>query len=222
MGQSKTQVSVVIPAYNAEQYLPEQLEALLNNTVSIAEIIVSDNGSTDSTKDLVLKAAEKHENVKYLDAGQRQGPNYARNKGIEQASHELVLLCDADDIVAEDWAEKLLGALETADLVGSGYYTYLFSEVSGRYEISSTSIEQPTVFNDQVYSLSCSMGVCSSMKTRQKAPERVGSRSRAASSRLSKSWSLSRAVTRAVSVVLPWASSPRSGRLPPFLASRRS
>lgn len=159
MGQSKAKVSVVIPAYNAEQYLPEQLEALLNNTVSIAEIIVSDNGSTDSTKDLVLKAAEKHENVKYLDAGQRQGPNYARNKGIEQAGHELVLLCDADDIVAEDWAEKLLGALETADLVGSGYYTYLFSEVSGRYEISSASIEQPTVFNDQVYSLSCSMGM---------------------------------------------------------------
>lgn len=166
MERSKPEFSVVIPAYNASEYLQEQIDALLNSTVAVPEIIVSDNGSTDSTKDLVLQAAQKHENIKYLDAGQRQGPNYARNKGIEYAHYDLVLLCDADDIVAENWAEKLIQALESADLVGSGYYTYLFNEVTDSYEVSSALYEQPTVFNHQVYSLSCSMGMTKAAFTR--------------------------------------------------------
>lgn len=151
--------SVVIPAYNAEDYLTEQLEALLRGTVDVPEIIISDNGSTDSTKNIALSFSEKHKNITYVDSGQRQGPNYARNRGIHAAKNDVILLCDADDIVAETWAEKLVQALESADVVGSGYYHYRFNEVSGRYETGSASCEQPHVFNGRVYSLSCSMGM---------------------------------------------------------------
>lgn len=151
--------TVVIPAYNAADYLQEQLEALLNNTVTIPEIIVSDNGSTDSTKILVERLSQRHTNIKYVNSGERGGVSYARNKGIQQADNELVLLCDADDIVVANWAETLLRALEKADLVGSGYYTYLFNTETGQYETSSASCQQPQVFNDRAYSLSCSMGM---------------------------------------------------------------
>lgn len=151
--------TVVIPAYNAADYLQEQLEALLHNTVDIPEIIVSDNGSTDSTKALVECFAQKHKNIKYLYSGERAGVSYARNKGVQQVHNELILLCDADDIVAEDWAEKLVEALETADLVGSGYHSYLYDEDKDGYEVLSTSFQQPSVFNNQPYSLSCSMGM---------------------------------------------------------------
>ena len=64
--------------------------------------------------------------------------------------------------------------------------------------------------------------VVSSMNVRQNAPRRVGSKSSTASSSEAKSCSAKSAVTRAVSVVLPCASSPNAGGLPPFFASRRS
>lgn len=150
--------TVVIPAYNAADYLPEQLEALLHNTIDIPEIIVSDNRSTDSTKALVERFAQKHKNIKYLYSGEYAGVSYARNRAIQQVHNELVLLCDADDIVAEDWAEKLIQALETADLVGSGYAFYSFDGDTGQYAITSDFCQQPKAFGNQPYCIGGSMG----------------------------------------------------------------
>ncbi|WP_237242424.1 glycosyltransferase family 2 protein [Rothia nasimurium] len=151
--------SVVIPAYNAESYLQEQLEALLNNTVSIPEIIVSDNGSTDSTKGIVECYAQKYENIKYLYSGECRGVSYARNKAIRRVHSELILMCDADDVVSKDWAEKLIRALDTADLVGSGYGFYLFDEGMKQFTVTYHDCQQPKVFGDQPYCVASSMGV---------------------------------------------------------------
>lgn len=156
---SMPKISVVIPAYNAASFIEEQVEALLANTFEVAEIVVADNGSTDSTRRITERLAQQYGVVRYVDASQQKGANSARNMGIECATHDLLLLCDADDVVASDWAEKLVIALEDSDLVGSGYRYYVLNEDSGDYEARATVLEQPIVFGSEPYLVSCSMGM---------------------------------------------------------------
>ncbi len=156
---SMPKVSVVIPAYNAASYIEEQVEALLANTFEVAEIVVADNGSTDSTRHIIERLAQQYGVVRYVDASQQKGANSARNIGIACATYDLLLLCDADDVVASDWAEKLVIALEDSDFVGSGYCYYVLNEDSGDYEERATVLEQPTVFGSEPYLVSCSMGM---------------------------------------------------------------
>lgn len=159
MVRTTPKISVVIPAFNVAPFIEDQVEALLANNLTVDEIVIADNGSTDSTHQITEHLMHKHGVVRYLDASQRKGANFARNLGIEFATHDLILLCDADDVVASNWAEKLVAELESNDLVGSGYQHYVMNEVTGAYEVESTVLEQPTVFGVEPYSLSCSMGM---------------------------------------------------------------
>lgn len=113
-------VSVVIPTYNAASVLPEQLEALAQQTTSESfEVVVSDNGSTDG---LVSVLTEWQGRVPYLlrrvDASGRQGVSHARNVGVLASDGEFVLVCDADDAVHPGWIDGHVTALATADVTG--------------------------------------------------------------------------------------------------------
>ena len=86
-------ISVVIPAYNAAVFLAEAVESVLAQSYGVCEIIVVDDGSDDGTE----AAARRHENVRYFRQEHR-GPSAARNRGIIEASGDLVAFLDADDI----------------------------------------------------------------------------------------------------------------------------
>lgn len=88
-------VSVIIPAYNAEQYIAEALESVVAQTYHHYEIIVVDDGSTDDTRGVLQP---------YIDQGvisycycSNSGPATARNAGIQMARGDLVGFLDADD-----------------------------------------------------------------------------------------------------------------------------
>jgi len=85
-------VSVVVPAYNAEKYLGKCLESLLGQTYSNLEIIVVDDGSTDSTA-----AVAKSFNVRYLHQ-ENQGVGVTMNVGFKAATGDLIASLDADDL----------------------------------------------------------------------------------------------------------------------------
>ena len=111
-------VSVIIPIYNAMEYLPISLEKVLNQTYHNIEILLVDNNSKDGSYDYI-KTLEKNDcRVKALIATM-QGPNYARKVGFEASTGDYVLFCDSDDFVEQDAIENFVGKLEetNADIV---------------------------------------------------------------------------------------------------------
>lgn len=93
----KSIVSVIIPAYNASQYLAETLESVLQQTFANFEIIVVDDGSKDNTTDIVRSFSQQDSRVK-LVSQKNQGVSVARNTGIKNAQGELIAFLDADDL----------------------------------------------------------------------------------------------------------------------------
>lgn len=96
-------ISVVIPAYNEEKYLPACLKALNNQTYprNRYEIIVADNNSTDETVQVATQ-----ENAKVVTA-QRQGYVFAVKEGVSHAKGMIIASTDADSVVPRDWLSKI-------------------------------------------------------------------------------------------------------------------
>lgn len=92
-------VSVIIPAHNAEETILRALHSIATQTVRAREIIVIDDGSTDRTASLVEQeiAMEGWITPIQLIKQKKQGPSKARNKGIQQAKSEYIAFLDADD-----------------------------------------------------------------------------------------------------------------------------
>ncbi|MFI5429465.1 glycosyltransferase family 2 protein [Aeromicrobium sp. UC242_57] len=100
------EISVVIPCRNGAMTLKEQLDSLAaQQTEYVYEVIVANNGSTDSTADLVARYATEHPHVKLTDASESSGINVARNAGVRFSRGKYVLLCDADDVVHPGWIQ---------------------------------------------------------------------------------------------------------------------
>lgn len=93
----KPKVSVVIPAYNASQDLPETLKSVLQQTFTDFEILIVDDGSTDSTVDVARRYVESDSRVRLISQP-NQGVSVARNTGLQESIGEFVALLDADDL----------------------------------------------------------------------------------------------------------------------------
>ncbi len=103
-------ISVVIPARNAAATLGAQLSALAIQAHGATwEVIVADNGSTDDTAEVASAFANRIP-VRVVDASRRRGPSAARNIGVTHAVGDLLLFCDADDVVLRGWVPALAQA----------------------------------------------------------------------------------------------------------------
>lgn len=118
----KEKVSIVIPAYNSEKYIKDCILSLQNQTYKNIEIIVVNDGSKDSTLEILNSLAAEYKNLIVLSQD-NHGIAYTRNRGIEFASGEYLMFMDNDDSMKEDCVETLLKTIiETnADMVVGGY-----------------------------------------------------------------------------------------------------
>ncbi|UVW16006.1 glycosyltransferase family 2 protein [Leuconostoc citreum] len=98
----KTLVSVIVPVYNVENYLSKSFDSIVNQTYKDIEIIVINDGSTDSSGKIADKYAEKFSNFKVYHTENR-GLSEARNYGLEKSKGEYIFFLDPDD-----WIEKEL------------------------------------------------------------------------------------------------------------------
>lgn len=114
-------ISIVVPIYNIENYLPETLNSILNQSmIEEMEVLMIDDGSTDNSKDIVEEYALDYDNF-FAFHKSNEGPSIARNLGIELAKGEYVMFLDSDDIILPDRCEKLYGLAKKndSDFVGS-------------------------------------------------------------------------------------------------------
>lgn len=108
-------LSVVIPAYNEERRLPPTLHRLFAYLPSIGrpfEIIISDDGSSDGTADMVRGLQREHPELVLLSDGKNRGRTLAMRRGFEVARGELILETDSDGSVAEEAIGRCVTAFE--------------------------------------------------------------------------------------------------------------
>ncbi len=104
----KKSISVIIPVYNAEKYVGEAIESVLSQTIQPMEIILIDDGSTDSSAEKVNEYTPDVELIRQ----ENKGIGGARNTGIKNAKGDIIAFLDSDDLWPEDHLEVLLSALQ--------------------------------------------------------------------------------------------------------------
>lgn len=102
----KSLISVVIPVYNVEKYLPACLDSVINQTYRNLEIIIVDDGSTDECPSICDKYASIDKRITVIHQN-NGGLSDARNTGIDIAKGEYITFIDSDDLVALDMIEYL-------------------------------------------------------------------------------------------------------------------
>lgn len=116
------QVSVIILAYNAEEYVAQAIDSALRQTEQNIEVIVVDDGSTDKTLKVVKSFDDKR--VKVLVNQQNWGQNFCTNLAIKEAQGNWITRLDADDWYAIDRLEKLLNIAysQNIDMIADDIY----------------------------------------------------------------------------------------------------
>lgn len=129
---SQESISVIIPVYNAEKYLADAVESVLQQTVQPAEIILVDDGSTDSS----VEVAEKFIPHVILIRQKNKGISGARNTGIRHSKGDILAFIDNDDIWPPDHIEKLSALLQERKELHMAF-GYVQQFISG--DVKSTS-----------------------------------------------------------------------------------
>ena len=116
-------ISIVVPVYNAEEYIETCVQSILQQTYPEWELILIDNGSTDHSYEICRKFSHLDGRIFVFHQYRNQGVSVARNLGKEKANGEFVTFIDADDWVKKDYLETLLGICkkEFSDMVICSY-----------------------------------------------------------------------------------------------------
>lgn len=100
-------ISIIIPVYNSEQYLEETITSVINQTCKDIEIICVNDGSTDSSAQILDALSKKYDCIRVLNQ-KNQGSGKARNYGMDEAKGEYIGFLDADDIFIDEKSLDLL------------------------------------------------------------------------------------------------------------------
>ncbi len=104
-------LSVIIPAYNSQDYIPRTIATVLSSTLNDIELVIVDDGSSDNTREVLSWYTEKY--PKYVKAifKENGGVAHTRNVGIEYAHGEYIAFMDNDDMIRPDGFKKLYDAI---------------------------------------------------------------------------------------------------------------
>ena len=131
-------VTIVLPVYNVELYLDRCMKSIVNQTYTNLEILLIDDGSTDSSALICDEWTNKDSRIKVIHK-QNEGLGLARNTGIDNATGEYICFFDSDDFIELNTIEKVYNkAAETnADIV-----TFGFNTVDSKGDITKRTIPQ--------------------------------------------------------------------------------
>ena len=138
-------ISVIVPVYNVEAYLERCVESILQQTYAHFELILINDGSTDSSGQICDHLASQYENIKVYHI-ENSGVSNARNMGIQLATGSWVTFIDSDDFVTQDYLATLASAVEGVNVgfaiaplhhIKNGIVTDIPSH-SGKTELWST------------------------------------------------------------------------------------
>ena len=122
----KPKVSILVPIYNVETFLPECLDSLINQTLKEIEIICINDGSTDSSPKIIKDYQKKDDRIVMIDK-KNSGYGDSMNKGLEKATGEFVGIVESDDWIDSGAFEKLykLATKYNVEVVKANFYEYV-------------------------------------------------------------------------------------------------
>ena len=165
----KYQATVIVPVYNVEDYLKGCLDSLVNQTIdkSQIEVLLIDDGSTDSSPEICDEYAEKHPIFKAIHV-ENGGVSAARNLGIDKAQGKYILFLDSDDYLSDNTVKDLVDffdkyydevdiitynqkLVKNGEVKKSGHYRYKYVNKSGVYDLNDP---------DYMYFVQTNMNIC--------------------------------------------------------------
>ncbi len=103
-------LSIIIPTYNAEKFISQAIQSILDQTYNNFELIIINDGSTDKTKIIIESFNDKR--IRYFENEKNSGIVFSRNKGLKLAQGEYIGMLDADDIAYPEKFEEQINFLE--------------------------------------------------------------------------------------------------------------
>ncbi len=146
-------ISVSMPAYNAEIYIADSIESVLNQNYQNFELLICDDGSTDRTLEIIRAYEKKDPRIKVFSMGENVGLASVRNFISRKAQGKYVALLDSDDLSTPDRFDEQVKVLESGmcDVCASEYYTLDMSNgkkrARHRYESDADLKALLTIYN---------------------------------------------------------------------------
>ena len=126
-------ISVIVPVFNIDKYISKCIESIMEQTYKNLQIILVDDGSTDTSGEICDRYAKKDIRIQVIHK-KNGGLVSARNAGLEAAAGEYVGFVDGDDWIAEELLEKAQCVLERDDAPDIFVFCYVRVQENGRYE----------------------------------------------------------------------------------------
>ncbi len=149
-------VSVIIPTFNRCDFLGDAVQSVLNQTFKDFELIVVDDGSTDSTKQM-LAPYLSDSRVKYVYQAHTGSGGAARNKGIETALGRYLAFLDSDDLWSSEKLDRQVNALEANPDFSVVYCACCIQQVDAERRVTSEYVvrrpppQHPSLYEDLLY-----------------------------------------------------------------------
>lgn len=142
--------SIIIPAYNVENYIKNTLNSVCENQLEQTEIIVIDDGSKDNTLHEIEECLKNNNPPHYkIIAQENQGVSVARNQGIEQASGKFLIFCDGDDLCKPNMIETLSNyTMQDWDML---VWRYDITQEGEKTQISQREFGESVLYQPQIF-----------------------------------------------------------------------
>ena len=145
-------ITVIVPVYNVENYLRKCLDSIIAQTYKNIEIIVVNDGSTDTSGEICKEFVEIDHRIIYIEQ-ENAGLSAARNTGLENMSGDYVTFVDSDDWIELDYVETLYKKITEyqADIAVGNYYSFNESEGMFYFHISGDSYYEEVYDNVSIF-----------------------------------------------------------------------
>lgn len=161
--------SVVIATYNGQRFILEQLESIISQTVLPTEIIISDDGSTDNTKNIINAFIADHYDLPVSimlitnDSGEHGVVSNFEN-AVKHATGEYIFFCDQDDIWLESKVERMIHVLQQTQAKVAFHNARILKEENGTFSLTDDSVMAEYSFDESgVYIIDGPQGVFGSL-----------------------------------------------------------
>ena len=163
-----TKVSVLVPIYNVEQYLPQCLDSLCAQTLKSLEIICINDGSTDASGVILDEYAKNNSNIVVINK-KNSGYGDSMNRGLEIATGEYIGIVESDDFIDADAFKKLyeLAKKNEADIVKANYYYHSDNEDKLHEVVREQKLRRPMNISEDYKILLEEPGIWSAIYRRE-------------------------------------------------------
>lgn len=138
---NEVKLSVIVPVYNAEQYLRRCVDSILDATIFLGggKIILIDDGSIDDSSRICNELAEKNREIKVFHIS-NQGVSKARNYGIENSRGKYIAFVDADDYIEKNMYKIMIAQMESDSTLDVGVCLWNFIDQNGKKVVNKENI----------------------------------------------------------------------------------